>query len=245
MSADPFGLGFGLGLGLLNGALGLCFALALVSVFLGFLSWRHEEVHYHQRRVAKPVRPVRDGLLLLLGVSVLAAGVLLSLPFLVLTAVLVASVLGFLLLFGLEAQSLKLGRRYGGVPEMVIQEEIRSAMDSLDRLVDVNDAIPDEALTAALDLIDQKCEIILKAVVAEPHKFRRVRGFLSGHLARIAEIGGEFVQLSEAKQTEGLERFKRGLKAVVKALDHEIDALDREEELDVEVALTVLERQLG
>lgn len=224
---------------------GLNFLVALVAVFIGFLSWRHEEVHYHERRVAKPVTPSRDLFMVVMGLAIIAAGTLLSLGTVTLTVVTTMAVVGFLLLFGLEARGIKVGERHGGVPEMVIQEEIASAADSLDKLVDVNEALPDEEVTAALNLIDQKCEIILNRVVEEPHKFRRVRGFLSGHLARIAQIGTEFIQLSDTKQAEGLGRFKRGLDAVVRALDHEIDALDREEELDVEVALKVLERQLA
>ena len=112
-----------------------------------------------------------------------------------------------------------------------------------------NAAIPDPRLSSQMESICEKCEQIFRAVSEAPSKAPQVRKFMNYYLPTTLKIlsnyrtmqdrGVSFQEMTDARDTT-----IRGLNMILTACQKQIDALHKENLMDISTDIDVLEQML-
>ena len=129
----------------------------------------------------------------------------------------------------------------GDVDEMLTG--IQSRLEDLRRL---NDALPDPALSAAMDRMEKAGRGILEAVEQKPEKAKQIRRFANYYLPdavsvlqRYATLARQGVQGENAAQIKA--EVERNAASIATAFENQLDALYAAESLDLSADLEVLQ----
>lgn len=135
-----------------------------------------------------------------------------------------------------------------GDPELdkiVKQKDL--AISELRRL---NDAIPDEKLSAQIDHLEDVTDKIIRHVVEHPQKKAQISRFLNFYLPTTLKLLNAYDRMDEAgvsgvniDGTKG--KIEAMMDTVVAAFDKQLDALFGDEALDISTDITVMENLLA
>ncbi len=119
----------------------------------------------------------------------------------------------------------------------------------LDTLHALNEALPDPALSAAMDRMEKAGRSIVEAVEANPAKAKQVRRFANYYLPDAVNILQQYATL--AKQGVRGENaasiraeVERNASSIATAFENQLDALYAAESMDLSADLTVLQNML-
>ena len=122
-------------------------------------------------------------------------------------------------------------------------EEITKNLDALHAL---NDAIPDDALSAALDRMEKAGRSIVKAVDATPDKANQINRFARYYLPEVVKIMTSYAHMEKggvkgenAEQILGDVQKNAGTMAT--AFENQLDALYSAEAMDISTDIEVLD----
>lgn len=134
-----------------------------------------------------------------------------------------------------------------GNPEIdaLIQERER-AVSEMRRL---NDAIADEKISAQIDHLEETTGKIIDHVAANPKKLPQIRRFMSYYLPTTLKLLNAYDRMDSTgvagdniRSTK--ERVERMMDTLVVAYDKQLDALFRDEAMDISTDITVMENLL-
>ena len=112
-----------------------------------------------------------------------------------------------------------------------------------------NDKIPDEALSAKLEQLENKCAEIFRTVYDKPAKASQIRKFMDYYLPTTLKMVKAYRTLDErsvngAEAQSAKKRIQDALDVVLKACDKMLDNLYRDDMLDITTDIDVLEQML-
>ena len=116
----------------------------------------------------------------------------------------------------------------------------------LDRLRALNEALPDPALSAAMDRMEKAGRSILEVVEAAPAKAKQVRRFANYYLPDAVHVLEQYAAMARqgvrgenaaAVRTE----VEQNVGMIAAAFEHQLDALYAAESMDLSADLAVLE----
>lgn len=126
---------------------------------------------------------------------------------------------------------------------------ITKGMEIVETIRRENVAIPDPRLSSQMGSICEKCEQIFRAVSEAPSKAPQVRKFMNYYLPTTTKMlanyrtmqdrGVSFQEMTDARDTT-----MRGLNMILTACQKQIDALHKENLLDISTDIDVLEQML-
>ena len=126
---------------------------------------------------------------------------------------------------------------------------ITKGQEIIDTIRRENAAIPDPRLSSQMESICGKCEQIFRSVSEAPSKAPHVRKFMNYYLPTTLKIlanyrtmqdrGVSFQEMTDARDTT-----VRGLNMILTACQKQIDALHKENLLDINTDIDVLEQML-
>lgn len=122
-------------------------------------------------------------------------------------------------------------------------EEIAANLNALRRL---NDAIPDDRLSAALDRMEKAGRGILAAVEKNPDKAGQVNRFARYYLPEVVKIMTGYVQMEQGgikgeNAAQILSEVQRNAGTMAAAFENQLDSLYSAEAMDISTDIEVLE----
>lgn len=134
-----------------------------------------------------------------------------------------------------------------GDPDLDKQLEASRAL--LMKLHAANDAIPDEAISAQLDRMEDVGLSILNRVAEQPGMANSVRRFMNYYLPTAEKLLSTYTRLSKAgisgEQIEGtMKSVENSLTMIVTAFEKQLDSLYKDENLDITTDIEVLETMM-
>lgn len=130
-----------------------------------------------------------------------------------------------------------------------VDEMLTDMQQKLDRLHQLNEALPDEQLSAAMDRMEKAGRSIVDTVEATPAKAKAVRRFANYYLPDAVNILEQYAKL--AKQGVRGENaasirseVERNAASIATAFENQLDALYASESMDLSADLTVLQSML-
>ncbi len=128
-------------------------------------------------------------------------------------------------------------------------EMLRTIDGLLKKLKELNDAIPDDALSAAITRMEKAGAGILSEVEAHPEKARQIRRFANYYLPDAVKILAAYADLEkrgvsgENAQTVR-QQVASNAASIAKAFENQLDSLFEGEALDISTDLEVLQNFL-
>ena len=134
--------------------------------------------------------------------------------------------------------------------EAALDEALAAAQRDLDALNTLNARIPDTALSANIDRMENAGAAILREVRAHPEKARGIRKFVSYYLPTAVKILTTYADLAAsgaggANAKSLAAEVEKNAGAIAAAFENQLDALFAGEVLDVSTDITVLEGMLS
>lgn len=143
---------------------------------------------------------------------------------------------------------------------ITVEEKIKTGDDALDKqlndakvllhkLREANDAIPDEAISAKLDRMEEVGLKILHRVAEQPSEASNVRRFMNYYLPTAEKLLTAYSRLQHAgvsgEQVSGtMKRVEDSLSMIVTAFEKQLDSLYKDEYLDITTDIEVLETMM-
>jgi len=126
---------------------------------------------------------------------------------------------------------------------------ILRGQEMLNTIHDENIAIPDETLTAQMNTLSDKCQQIFRTVSAEPSKAPQVRKFMNYYLPTTLKVLANYRTMLErgvsySEMGQARESAVRCMNMVLTACQKQIDALHKENMLDISTDIDVMEQML-
>ena len=126
---------------------------------------------------------------------------------------------------------------------------ILKGQEMLNTIHEENIAIPDETLTAQMNTLSDKCQQIFRTVSAEPSKAPQVRKFMNYYLPTTLKVLANYRTMLErgvsyAEMGQARESAVRCMNMVLTACQKQIDALHKENMLDISTDIDVMEQML-
>ena len=126
---------------------------------------------------------------------------------------------------------------------------ILKGQEMLETIRKDNIVITDETLSAQMDTLSDKCQQIFRTVSAEPAKAPHVRKFMNYYLPttvkvlanyrKMQERGVSYIEMSQARDSA-----IRCMNMVLTACQKQIDAMHKEDMLDISTDIDVMEQML-
>ena len=112
-----------------------------------------------------------------------------------------------------------------------------------------NDLIPDEALSASLDELENKCAEVFRTVYDKPAKAPQIRKFMEYYLPTVLKLLAGYQKMDERQVTGENARATRkqiqdAMDVVLKAFDKQLDTMYQDDMLDLSTDVDVLETML-
>lgn len=128
-------------------------------------------------------------------------------------------------------------------------EMLRTVESLLEQLHQINEDIPDEALSSAMDRMEKAGRAIVTEVEAHPEKARDIRRFANHYLPDAVKILAAYAKLEKrGGRGENAESVKAQVAAnaasIATAFENQLDSLFADEALDISTDLDVLQNFL-
>lgn len=126
---------------------------------------------------------------------------------------------------------------------------IMKGQEMLNTIREENIVITDETLSAQMDTLSDKCMQIFRTVSAEPSKASQVRKFMSYYLPTTLKVLANYRTMQERgvsyyEMNQARESAVRCMDMVLTACQKQIDALHKENMLDISTDIDVMEQML-
>ena len=126
---------------------------------------------------------------------------------------------------------------------------ILKGQEMLNTIREENVVITDETLSAQMDTLYDKCQQILRTVSSEPAKAPQVRKFMSYYLPTTLKVLANYRTMQERgvsyyEMSQARESAVRCMDMVLTACQKQIDALHKENMLDISTDIAVMEQML-
>jgi len=126
-------------------------------------------------------------------------------------------------------------------------EERGRAISEMRRL---NDNIQDETISAQIDRMEETTTKIVDHVVAHPEKLPQIRKFMNYYLPTTLKLLNAYDRMDSTgisgENIDGTKtKIEDMLETIVKAFDKQLDALFRDEAMDISSDITVMENMLA
>ena len=114
----------------------------------------------------------------------------------------------------------------------------------------LNDEIPDERMSAQLDLIERLPAQIFDCVRQHPEKLSQIRQFLNYYLPTTIKLMEQYVTLQNQSVkteniTEGMQKIEDLLDKVIVAFQRQLDALFESDVVDITADIRVMEQMMA
>jgi len=118
------------------------------------------------------------------------------------------------------------------------------------QLAGVNDEIPDERISAQIDLIERLTAQIFDCVRKNPKKLSQIRQFLNYYLPTTIKLMEQYVTLQNQSLkteniTEGMQKIEDLLDKVIIAFQRQLDALFEADVVDITADIRVMEQMMA
>ncbi len=126
---------------------------------------------------------------------------------------------------------------------------ILKGQEMLKTIREENSLIPDETLSAQMDTLYDKCQQIFRTVSAEPSKAPQVRKFMNYYLPTTLKVLANYRTMQQRgvsyqEMAQARESAVRCMDMVLTACQKQIDALHKENMLDISTDIDVMEQML-
>lgn len=131
-----------------------------------------------------------------------------------------------------------------------LEAVLRRGRESVRRIQELNDAIPDYRMSAKLKQIEILTSSILSQVEKKPDKLRAVRQFMDYYLPTTIKLLEQYVSLQEVglpgeNITTGMERIEAMLDKVIVAFQKQLDGLFARDVVDITADIQVMEQMMA
>lgn len=139
-------------------------------------------------------------------------------------------------------------------PEEKLPPELQSVIYQGKRAIAdirrLNDEIPDERISAQIDLIERLTAQIFDCVRKNPKKLSQIRQFLSYYLPTTIKLMEQYVTLQNQSLkteniTEGMQKIEDLLDKVIVAFQRQLDALFESDVVDITADIRVMEQMMA
>lgn len=139
-------------------------------------------------------------------------------------------------------------------PEEKLPPELQSVIYQGKRAIAdirrLNDEIPDERISAQIDLIERLTAQIFDCVRKNPKKLSQIRQFLNYYLPTTIKLMEQFVTLQNQSLkteniTEGMQKIEDLLDKVIVAFQRQLDALFESDVVDITADIRVMEQMMA
>ena len=119
-----------------------------------------------------------------------------------------------------------------------------------DKIRQLNDEIPDERMSAQIDLIERLTTQIFDCVKEHPEKLKQIRQFLNYYLPTTIKLMEQYVKLQNQSVkteniTEGMQKIEDLLDKVIVAFQRQLDALFESDVVDITADIRVMEQMMA
>ena len=139
-------------------------------------------------------------------------------------------------------------------PEEKLPPELQSVIYQGKRAIAdirrLNDEIPDERISAQIDLIERLAAQIFDCVRKNPKKLSQIRQFLNYYLPTTIKLMEQYVTLQNQSLkteniTEGMQKIEDLLDKVIIAFQRQLDALFEADVVDITADIRVMEQMMA
>ena len=139
-------------------------------------------------------------------------------------------------------------------PEEKLPPELQSVIYQGKRAIAdirrLNDEIPDERISAQIDLIERLTAQIFDCVRKSPKKLSQIRQFLNYYLPTTIKLMEQYVTLQNQSLkteniTEGMQKIEDLLDKVIIAFQRQLDALFEADVVDITADIRVMEQMMA
>ena len=139
-------------------------------------------------------------------------------------------------------------------PEEKLPPELQSVIYQGKRAIAdirrLNDEIPDERISAQIDLIERLTAQIFDCVRKNPKKLSQIRQFLNYYLPTTIKLMEQYVTLQNQSLkteniTEGMQKIEDLLDKVIIAFQRQLDALFESDVVDITADIRVMEQMMA
>ena len=139
-------------------------------------------------------------------------------------------------------------------PEEKLPPELQSVIYQGKRAIAdirrLNDEIPDERISAQIDLIERLTAQIFDCVRKNPKKLSQIRQFLNYYLPTTIKLMEQYVTLQNQSLkteniTEGMQKIEDLLDKVILAFQRQLDALFEADVVDITADIRVMEQMMA
>jgi len=138
--------------------------------------------------------------------------------------------------------------RSTGNPEL--DAVLREGRESVERIQQINDAIPDFKLSAKLKQIEVLTASIIDQVERKPDKLKEVRQFINYYLPTTIKLLDQYVQLQNVglrgeNIESGMQQIEELLDKVIVAFQKQLDSLFERDVVDITSDIQVMEQMMA
>ena len=131
-----------------------------------------------------------------------------------------------------------------------LQSVINQGNTSIAKIRQLNDAIPDERMSAQIDLIERLAAQIFDCVKTHPEKLKQIRQFLNYYLPTTIKLMEQYVTLqNQGMKTEniedGMQKIEGLLDKVIVAFQRQLDSLFETDVVDITADIRVMEQMMA
>ena len=131
-----------------------------------------------------------------------------------------------------------------------LQSVINQGNTSIAKIRQLNDAIPDERMSAQIDLIERLAAQIFDCVKEHPEKLKQIRQFLNYYLPTTIKLMEQYVTLqNQSVKTEnieeGMQKIEGLLDKVIVAFQRQLDSLFETDVVDITADIRVMEQMMA
>ena len=134
--------------------------------------------------------------------------------------------------------------------EQAVDEMLREAQENVDAIARLNEAIEDEKISAQIDHLEDTTAKIIQHVVENPQKRSQISRFLNYYLPTTLKLLNAYDRMGAAgvsgENIDGtMEKIEAMMDTIVMAFHKQLDALFRDEAMDIASDITVMENLLA
>ncbi len=133
--------------------------------------------------------------------------------------------------------------------DSTVDSLVEKGQEMLSQIRKENDLIPDAALTAQMNQLDDVANRIFHTVAEQPAKAPQIRRFMDYYLPTTLKMLSGYRKMDERQVTgknaqETRTQIREAMNIVLKAFDKQLDALYQDEMLDLSTDIDVMETML-
>ena len=127
---------------------------------------------------------------------------------------------------------------------------LKQGAQSVSKIQSLNDEIPDERMSAQIDLIERLTTQIFDCVKEHPEKLKQIRQFLNYYLPTTIKLMEQYVTLQNQSVkteniTDGMQKIEDLLDKVIVAFQRQLDALFESDVVDITADIRVMEQMMA